>query len=125
MQRTHRLWIVIIIAMMVAILAPTPGGARPSGEPRDGAFTCRASATKLGDEITVTFTLRTGTAGRRWQIRIWDNDVRLLSRERVTNEAGNITVRAGAENLPHQDVFRFRATHASRGSVCRVTDLRV
>ena len=125
MQRTRRLWMIISIAMMVVLFVPTAVRARPTSEPRTGAFSCRASATKLGDEITVTFSLRTGIAGRHWQIRIWDNDILLLSRDRVTSAAGNIRVRAGAENLPHRDVFRFRAVHQSSGSVCRVTDLRV
>jgi hypothetical protein len=125
MQRTRRLQIIICIATMVVLFAPTVGGANPTGHSRTGAFSCRASATKLGDEITVTFSLRTGTAGRHWQIRIWDNDILLLTRDRVTSASGMIRVRAGAENLPHRDVFRFRALHEPSGSVCRVTDLRV
>lgn len=125
MPRTHRVWLATAITMVLTLFVPTASGATPGGEPRAGAFTCRASATKLGDEITLTFSLRTGHAGRHWQVRIWHNDMLLLSRDRVTGAAGNIRVRAGAENLPRRDVFRFRAMHEASGSVCRVTELRV
>lgn len=125
MQRTHRVWLVITVTMLVTLSAPIAAGAMPEGEPKAGAFTCRASATRLGDEITLTFSLRTGRAGRHWQIRIWGNDLRLFSRDRVTSASGNIRVRIGAEDMPGRDVFRFRASHETSGSVCRVDDLRV
>jgi hypothetical protein len=125
MQRTHWLWFVATVAMVVVLLAPTAGGAMTMDSREGGAFSCRARATKLGDEITITFWLNTTHAGRRWQIRVWDNGVLLLSRTRVTGANGNIRVRAGTQNLPHQDVFRFRATSKGSGSSCRVDDLRV
>lgn len=124
MHATHRNSVVIAAALAIILIVPSVGGAAPGPEPRGGGVSCRARATKLGDEITVTFWLRTGRADRRWLIRIWDNDELLIVRARITNAAGNIRVRVGAENLPHRDVFRFRATTRG-GASCRVDDLRV
>jgi hypothetical protein len=113
----------IALAVSIAMLLPGVGSASP-GAARRGEVHCRAQATKLGDEITVTFWLSGAHPHRRSRIRIWQNDELLASRTRVTNARGSIRVQAGAENLPHTDVFRFRAVNEPSGSSCAVVDLR-
>jgi hypothetical protein len=125
MVRSHQIRYAIVAAAAMVLLMPSLGAAVPMDMAGGGAFRCRASATRLGDEITITFWLRTAHADRHWRIRIWDNDVLIYNKTKTTNAMGGIRVRAGTQNLPGRDVFRFRAANRPSGSVCSVRDLRV
>ena len=123
MRNTAKMGWVVTLAMATALLVPTVSTAGP-GVARSGVH-CRAQATRLGDEITVTFWLRGARAHREWRIRIWHDDRLAASASRVTTAVGSARVRVGVENLPGVDVFRFRAVHPSSGSRCVIDDLRV
>ena len=123
MPRTRRTRCAVAAAMVFMLIMPGVAGAMPA--PRAGPIDCRATATKLGDEITVTFWLRTTRAHRFWRIRIWDNQIRIVATTRQTNARGDIRVRAATRNQRGRDVFRFRATNSPSASFCSVGDLRV
>ncbi len=125
MPRTRRTRYAVAAAMVFMLIMPGVAGAMPAPAPRAGPIDCRATATKLGDEITVTFWLRTTRAHRFWTIRIWDNQTRIVSTTRQTNARGDIRVRAATRNQRGRDVFRFRATNSPSASFCSVGDLRV
>ena len=113
------------IALVVLILVPTVGQAVSAPERRGGAITCRARASRLADEITVTFWLNSPHAHRRWLIRIWDRAERVYSEVNRTDFRGKIRVRTVAANQRGRDIFRFNALDLVSGDVCKVEDLRL
>ncbi len=71
--------------------------------PRGLIFRCRLVATDHGDDIALSFRLRTNESQGEWRIRLFHEGDRIVSKARVTSVAGDLNVRA------------HRARHAREG----------
>ena len=112
----RRLALACLVASMLA-----PSGLASSAERPGGLeYSCRLVATKLGEEITLTFRLRTDGAGDAWRVRLFHDDELVFSKRRVTNVEGNLKVVRIEPNLAGVDAFEGRARHLETGEVCRV-----
>jgi hypothetical protein len=113
------------VALVVLMLVPAVNRAVAAPQRRGTAIACRARASRLAGEITVTFWLNSPHAHRRWLIRIWDRAERVYSDVSRTDFRGKIRVRTVAANQRGRDIFRFNALDLVSGDVCKVDDLRL
>lgn len=121
-RRVRRL---MAIALVVVVLSPSATQAVPGHDRRGGTVSCRARASRLADEITVTFWLTSAHPHRRWLIRIWDRAERIYAEVARTDARGKIRAHTIAVNQRGRDIFRFNALDLVSGAVCKVDDLRL
>lgn len=119
MTRTRRRFALAAALLCVILVGPiAPASAMPRG---NQIFHCRLRATKLGDEITVRFTVNAGPPRHEWRIRIWDGDELIYHRVRLTNARGNITVVVGTDDRRRRDHLEAKARDLTDGvSSCGV-----
>ena len=110
----------LALACLVASMLVPHGVASGVDRPGGLGYSCRLVATKLGEEITLTFRLRTDGAGDAWRVRLFHDDELVFSKRRVTNAEGNLKVVRIEPNLAGVDAFEGRARHLETGEVCRV-----
>jgi hypothetical protein len=109
------------LACLVGSLLVAHGtGSGTAGEPRGLVYNCRLVATKLGEEITLTFRLHTDGARDTWRIRLFHEGDLVFSKPRLTNAEGNIKVVRIEPNLAGIDDFEAQARHLETGDLCRV-----
>ena len=108
----------LTLACVVASMLAPHGVASGSDGPRGFEYSCRLIATKLGEEITLTFRLRTDGAGDTWRVRLFHDGDLVFSKRRVTNAEGNLKVVRIEPNLAGVDAFEGRARHLETGEVC-------
>ncbi len=114
-------WIlpILLVAAMAAGSVTGPATASADG-PRGLDYQCRLVATKLGEEIAVTFRLQTNHARDRWRVRLYHEDELIFSKVRTTNAQGNLRVVRIEPNLPGRDDLATRARHLESGTTCEV-----
>ncbi|MGZ8602390.1 MAG: hypothetical protein ACXWXN_07735 [Actinomycetota bacterium] len=114
-------WIlpILLVAAMAAGSLIGPATASADG-PRGLDYQCRLVATKLGEEIAVTFRLQTNLAHDRWRVRLYHEDELTFSKVRTTNAQGNLRVVRIEPNLPGRDDLAARARHLESGTTCEV-----
>jgi hypothetical protein len=83
-------------------------------------YRCRLIATKLGEEITVTYRLRTDRARDEWRVRLYHEGDLIYSKVRSTNADGNLKVVRVVENMPARDDLVGRARHLGTDRICEV-----
>ena len=111
----------VALACLVGSLFVAHGnGSGAAGEPRGLEYNCRLVAAKLGEEITLTFRLRTDGARDTWRIRLFHEGELVFSKPRLTNAEGNVKVVRIEPNLAGIDDFGARARHLETGELCRV-----
>jgi hypothetical protein len=108
-----------LACLTVSLVAPQ-AVATGADAPQELEYNCRLVATKLGDEITLTFRLRTDGAGDAWRVRLLHDDELIFSKLRVTNAEGNLKVVRVEPNLTGVDAFEGRARHVETGTICEV-----
>ena len=109
--------------VVAALIVPTAAGAAPArhgGHRRDPRFECNLSVTRLGDDLNVTFLMRSQVAHQTWHVRLWDNDIRFFSKDRTTNHDGKFKVVRPTENQHGHDLIRARAVSVETEKVCAV-----
>jgi len=110
-----------LVVACLAVSTAAPQGSAIGGEmPRGLEYSCRLVATKLGKEITVTFRLRTNSAGDAWRVRLFHDDEPVFSKLRLTNAEGNVKVVRVEPDLAGVDTFVGRARHLETVTVCKV-----
>jgi hypothetical protein len=105
--------------LALSLVAPQRVATAAEG-PRGLEYSCRLVATELGREITLTFRLRTNSAGDAWRVRLFHDDELIFSKLRITNADGNLKVVRVEPNLAGTDTFEGRARHLGTGAVCKV-----
>lgn len=112
---------VVVVAVVWAIVLPA--GPSSANEPDGGRgldFRCRLIATKLGEEITVTFRLRTNQPRDDWRVRLFHEGERFFSKVRTTNAVGRLRVVRVVPNLAGRDDLAAVARHLETGRTCKV-----
>ena len=84
-------------------------------------YRCKLVATRLGEQITVTYRLRTNQPHDDWRVRLLHEGERIFSRVRTTNAAGRIKVVRVVRNLTGRDALEARSRHLETGSICKVS----
>jgi len=92
---------------------------------RDQVFHCRLQATKLGAEITITFTVNAQFPRHDWRIRIWDEDDLVYHKVRRTNAEGNIKVVTVTDDRRKRDHLEAKARDITDGAPACSVDLEV
>jgi hypothetical protein len=110
----------LTVACLAVSIVASPGAATGAEAPHGPEYSCRLVVTKLGREITLTFRLRTDSAGDAWRVRLFHDDELIFSKLRVTNAEGDLKVVRVAPNLAGIDAFEGRARHLESGTICEV-----
>lgn len=106
--------------MLVALLVVAVGHPLPAVA-GDLDYRCRLGATRLGEQITVTYRLRTNQPHDDWRVRLFHEGERIFSRVRTTNAAGRIKVVRVVPNLAGPDDLSARSRHLETGRICKVS----
>lgn len=113
-------WLRAIAALfLVAVLSLPAAGVQASSD-RGLVYRCRLVSTKLGEEITLSFRLRTNAPRQAWRIRMYHDGELVFSKRRRTNGAGNLRVVRAVPNLPGPDEVAAKARHRASNTLCDV-----
>jgi hypothetical protein len=112
--------VTLVTVTLATLAAPAAATHR-----RDQIFHCRLQATKLGDEITITFTVNAQFPRHDWRIRIWDQDDLVYRRVRRTNAEGNIKVVTATDDRRKRDHLEAKARDITDGTPACTVDLDV
>jgi hypothetical protein len=110
----------VVVALAIAVPAGATAPGHHAGTRGDGIYHCLLKASKLGADLTLTYTLDSGVAGRTWHVKMWDNKKLVYSKDRITNAAGNFKAVAETENLHGPDNIVARAQNQTTGQVCKI-----
>ena len=108
------------VLLVTALMAAGPIGAVTAAGPLGLVYRCRSVVTKLGDEITVSFRIRTNRARDDWRVRLFHEGDLVFSRIRTTNADGNLKVVRVVPNLRARDDFVARGRRLETGTICEV-----
>lgn len=111
----------LLLTLLVAVTSA--GALAASASPADTralVYRCTLSSTDEGDDIRLTFRLRTNEARREWRVRLFREGERVYSRVRTTNAAGDLKVVRTVDDLPGPDDVRARARELDRWTICEV-----
>jgi hypothetical protein len=90
---------------------------------RGQLYHCRLRATKLGDQITVTFTVNAQFPRHEWRIRIWHGNELVYHKVRRTNAEGNTKAVTVVDDRPGPDRFEAKARDLTDGAPSCAVDL--
>ncbi len=86
------------------------------------ASTAKLKVKHDNTRISVEFEVDQNRNGRTWNVRIWDDGVRVFTGNRVTHApSGSFTVNRLIANRAGLDTIVARAVNARTGEVCRAT----
>jgi hypothetical protein len=110
-------------ALVLTVAGAAPASAKDTDVIRTGA--CSGTADwklKLSPQdgrIEVEFEVDSNVAGQTWNVRIFQNGIRIFSGSRTTQPpSGSFEVRVLANDNPGTDSFRGRAVNPADGQTC-------
>jgi hypothetical protein len=113
-------WLRWIMALCLAAVLGLSAGSVQASTDRGLVYRCRLVSTKLGEEITLSFRLRTNAPRQVWRVRLYHEGERVFSKLRRTNGVGNLRVVRVVPNVPGRDEVAARARHRASGTLCDV-----
>lgn len=112
--------VVLTVAIISASTIPSAPTWAATEQARGLIFRCRLIATDHGDDVTLSFRLRTNEPRGDWRIRMVHEGERIVSKARATNAAGDLKVRRRILDTPGRDDVIGRARHRVTGAICEV-----
>jgi hypothetical protein len=113
-------WLRTITALCLATMLTVTAASVQASTDRGLVYRCRLVSTKLGEEITLSFRLRTNAPRQVWRVRLYHEGERIFSKLRRTNGVGNLRVVRVVPNEPGRDEVAARARHRASGTLCDV-----
>lgn len=117
---TRRRWLRGVTALALAAVLCLPAAGVRATQDRGLVYRCRLVSTKLGEEITLSFRLRTNGPRQVWRVRLYHDGELVFSKLRRTNGIGNLRVTRVVPNLPGRDEVAAKARHRASGTLCDV-----
>ena len=111
--------VMLAVVIVCAAIQSAPAAALTE-RPRGLIFRCRLVATDHGDDIALSFRLRTNESRGHWRIRMFHEGERIVSKARATSAAGDLNVRRSVPDKRGRDDVIGRARHLATGAVCEV-----
>ena len=120
--RSVRVGLAILVAAsgICGFLAPGLPVRAAGEQPRGLIYRCRLVATDRGDDITLSFRLRTNEPRGEWRIRMFHERERVFFKVRSTDAGGDLKVRRTVPDAPRRHDVVARARHLATGAVCEV-----
>lgn len=112
--------ILVVAAGICGFLAPGLPVRAAGEQPRGLIYRCRLVATDRGDDITLSFRLRTNEPRAEWRIRMFHERERVFFKVRSTDAGGDLKVRRTVPDAPRRHEVIARARHLATGAVCEV-----
>lgn len=110
----------VTAACLWGLLMPGTPVEAADEQPRGLIYRCRLVATDRGDDITLSFRLRTNEPRGDWRIRIFHEREPILLKVRHTDAGGDLKVRRTVLDAPRRHEVIARARHLATGAVCKI-----